>query len=49
MRKNAGITRMYSLNEFKVYSTISIENGYMQGRYVMAQFLSSVLLIHTLI
>lgn len=40
--KNAGATCMYSLNEFKVHSTISIENGYMQGRYGAIPFIGTL-------
>lgn len=40
--KNEGATRMYSLNEFKVHSTISIENGYMQGRYGAIPFIGTL-------
>lgn len=40
--KNEGATRMYSLNEFKVHSTISIENGYMQGRYGAIPFIGAL-------
>lgn len=40
--KNEGATRMYSLNEFKVNSTISIENGYMQGRYGAIPFIGAL-------
>lgn len=40
--KNEGATRMYSLNEFKVHSTISIENGYMQGRYGAIPFIGNL-------
>lgn len=40
--KNEGVTRMYSLNEFKVHCTISIENGYMRGRYGAIPFIGSL-------
>ncbi len=31
--KENGVTRLYSLNDFKPHKTISIENGYLEGRY----------------
>jgi len=31
--KSDGSTRMYSLNDFRLHNTISIENGYLDGRY----------------
>jgi AAA15 family ATPase/GTPase len=31
--KQEGSTRMYSLNDYKIYNTLNIENGYLDGRY----------------
>jgi RecF/RecN/SMC N terminal domain. len=31
--KTDGNTKMYSLNEYKLHNTLSIENGYLDGRY----------------
>ena len=31
--KAEGVTKMYSLNDFKIHKTLSIENGYMDGRF----------------
>ncbi len=40
--KHEGTTHMYSLNDFKVHATISIENGYMQGRYGAIPFIGEL-------
>lgn len=40
--KKAGETLMYSLNEFKYHKTLSIENGYLQGRFGAIPFLGSL-------
>lgn len=37
--KHGGETCMYSLNDFKEHNTISIENGYLEGRYGGIPFL----------
>lgn len=31
--KKNGVTRLYSLNSFKLHKTLSVQNGYMEGRY----------------
>ena len=31
--KKDAITRLYSLNSFKLHKTLSVQNGYMEGRY----------------
>ncbi|GHT78293.1 transporter [Bacteroidia bacterium] len=31
--KSDGSTKMYSLNDFKLHNTLSLENGYLDGRY----------------
>ncbi len=31
--KKDGVTRMYSLNDFKIHRTLSLENGYLDGRF----------------
>lgn len=33
MDKKDGVTRMYSLNDFKIHKTLSLENGYLDGRF----------------
>ena len=33
VEKKDGQSYAYSLNDFKVHNTISIENGYLEGRY----------------
>lgn len=40
--KQEGATRMYSLNDFKIHSTISVENGYLQGRYGAIPFIGDL-------
>ncbi len=40
--KNEGATRMYSLNDFKEHNTISIEKGYLQGRYGAIPFIGNL-------
>lgn len=37
-----GVTKMYSLNIFKIHKTISIENGYLEGRYGAIPFLGNL-------
>ena len=31
--KSDGFTKMYSFNDYKIHSTICLENGYLEGRY----------------
>lgn len=40
--KISGVTKMYSLNIFKIHKTISIENGYLEGRYGAIPFLGNL-------
>jgi hypothetical protein len=40
--KFEGSTRMYSLNDFKQHNTISIEKGYLLGRYGAIPFIGSL-------
>ncbi len=40
--KVQGCTKMYSLNMFKIHKTISIQNGYLEGRYGAIPFLNSI-------
>lgn len=42
MEKNDGITRMYSLNDFKIHKTLSLENGYIDGRFGAIPFLGNL-------
>ncbi|TWW00990.1 AAA family ATPase [Chitinophaga pinensis] len=37
-----GASRLYSLSDYKVHSTINIENGYLNGRYGGIPFLSNL-------
>lgn len=37
-----GSTQMYSLNDFKIHRTISIENGYLMGRFGAIPFLGTL-------
>jgi len=41
-QKVEGATKMYSLNEFKLHNTISIENGYLDGRYGAIPFIGDL-------
>lgn len=40
--KKSGVTRMYSLNMFKIHKTVLIENGYLEGRYGAIPFLGNL-------
>ncbi len=40
--KKSGVTRMYSLNMFKINKTVLIENGYLEGRYGAIPFLGNL-------
>lgn len=40
--KDNGATRLYSLNEFKEHNTLSIEKGYLQGRYGAIPFIGKL-------
>lgn len=40
--KHNGATRLYSLNEFKEHNTLSIEKGYLQGRYGAIPFIGKL-------
>lgn len=40
--KEEGSTRMYSLNDFKEHHTLSIEKGYLEGRYGAIPFIGSL-------
>lgn len=31
--KKNGVTELYSINDFKIHNTLSIENGYLEGRF----------------
>lgn len=40
--KVEGCTKMYSLNDFKIHKTISIENGYLDGRFGAIPFIGTL-------
>jgi hypothetical protein len=40
--KKSGETQMYSLNDFKYHKSLSIENGYLDGRFGAIPFLGSL-------
>ena len=40
--KKSGETQMYSLNDFKYHKTLSIENGYLDGRFGAIPFLGTL-------
>lgn len=42
VEKKEGNSYMYSLNDFKIHNTISIENGYMEGRYGAIPLVGSI-------
>ena len=42
IEKRAGVTAMYSLNDFKIHKTLSLENGYLDGRFGAIPFLGSI-------
>ncbi len=41
VEKKEGQSYVYSLNDFKVHNTISIENGYLEGRYGAVPFIGN--------
>ena len=42
VEKVDGCTKMYSLNDFKIHKTISIENGYLDGRFGAIPFIGTL-------
>jgi len=40
--KYQGATKMYSLNEFKIHKTLSLENGYLEGRFGAIPFIGTL-------
>lgn len=42
IEKNEGVSRMYSLNDFKIHKTLSLENGYLDGRFGAIPFLGTI-------
>lgn len=42
VEKSQGESHPYSLNEFKIHNTISIENGYLAGRFGAVPFIGSL-------
>lgn len=40
--KSEGATRLYSLNDFKEHNTISVENGYINGRYGAIPYIGDI-------
>lgn len=42
VEKTEGCTKMYSLNDFKIHKTISIENGYLDGRFGAIPFIGTL-------
>lgn len=40
--KVGGVTKMYSLNDFKIHKTLSIENGYLDGRFGAIPFIGTL-------
>lgn len=42
IEKKWGVSNMYSLNDFKIHKTLSLENGYLDGRFGAIPFLGSV-------
>ena len=40
--KKSGETQMYSLNDFKYHKSLSIENGYLDGRFGAIPFLGTL-------
>ncbi len=42
VEKVEGCTKMYSLNDFKIHKTLSIENGYMEGRFGAIPFIGTL-------
>lgn len=48
IEKIDGASRMYSLNDFKIHKTLSLENGYLDGRFGAIPFLGTVDLLEDL-
>lgn len=42
IEKSDGTSRMYSLNDFKIHKTLSLENGYLDGRFGAIPFLGTL-------
>ena len=42
IEKKHGVSNMYSLNDFKIHKTLSLENGYLDGRFGAIPFLGSI-------
>lgn len=42
IEKECGASNMYSLNDFKIHKTLSLQNGYLDGRFGAIPFLSSL-------
>ena len=42
IEKKCGVSNMYSLNDFKIQKTFSLENGYLDGRFGAIPFLGSI-------
>ena len=42
IEKLEGTSRMYSLNDFKIHKTLSLENGYLDGRFGAIPFLGTI-------
>ena len=42
IEKKCGVSNMYSLNDFKIHKTLSLENGYLDGRFGAIPFLGSI-------
>lgn len=42
IEKTRGVSNMYSLNDFKIHKTLSLENGYLDGRFGAIPFLGPV-------
>lgn len=42
VEKSNGVSHPYSLNDFKIHNTLSIENGYLMGRYGAIPFIGSL-------
>lgn len=40
--KIEGATKLYSLNDFKEHNTISVENGYINGRYGAIPYIGDI-------
>lgn len=46
VEKKCGESSMYSLNEFKIHKTLSLENGYLDGRFGAIPFLNPLDIRH---